>query len=386
MPASQDSVLVPLLHNRKLISLDGRFPCVLYACMNAPSNCKFSTMKRTSRGRRTTLMNCMTAVYRASVFVAVLFAGACAAAEGAVESALSELAGRLLSQAGLSGKHTLAVMPFESRGSHGPEVGRGIAEYLVAMMQGNPSVDLVDRIEFSKVMEELALSQSGAIDESKALEAGKALAAEFLLLGSISDALGKGMVNARLIQAETGRIVSASSIPIDPGALTGFARELFAEKGQVTASLFRSMVIPGWGQFYTSHPVRGGISIAAFAAAGVVTGVFIGKAAGRGSDYEDFNESMKRQDDEAVFRESVCPTGCTQTEFNALKSAYSDSLFEAYEREKRKAVIFGGVTAGVWALNLVDAAIAGAQSRKAFKLYFGAHALTHYEAGVVYAF
>ena len=308
---------------------------------------------------------------------------------GDIESALDRLAQDLLSQVTLDSRHTLAIMPFETKGSIKQDVGRDIAEYLVAIAQNHPSFELVDRMQFSKVMEELALSQSGAIDESKAVEAGKALAAQYLLLGTASDALGKTMISARLVQTESAKIVATANVSLDPGALSSFAKELLGEQGQVSASLFRSMVVPGWGQLYTKHTLRGVLSLGLFAGGAGLIVYGVATTVQAGNDYDDFTEKTKSVSGEAELKEEFCGGPCTvfiQDDFNKWKSTRQDALYDEYESKRNRTIIFGAVTGGIWALNLVDAAIAGAQSRKKFKLYFSAIPSRELKAGISYAF
>jgi TolB-like protein len=294
-----------------------------------------------------------------------------------IPSLLSVLADRLFSAASLESPATVAVLPFESQSSQGGKPGNAVAEYLVSLLSGRPGVMLVDRMDFAKAMQELALSQSGAIDESRALQLGRTVAATYLLCGTVSDAIGQLVVHARLIDTEQGTVMAAASQPLPATSVASFVREALGEKSQVTSSVFRSAVVPGWGQFYTDQRARGVISLAGFVAAAGATGVVWGVAASHAKDYDDFVAQTRSVSGEQELIEDCFGPGVTksstlfdQATFNAYKESQEQALWDDYQGSTTAGTIMLAVTGAVWVANLVDATIAGNQARKRVKLYF----------------
>jgi hypothetical protein len=57
-----------------------------------------------------------------------------------------------------------------------------------------------------------------------------------------------------------------------------------------------------------------------------------------------------------------------------------------YDKKYNEMITADFILVGVWALNIVDAAIAGAQSKRKFKLYFTGDLQRSFGAGVAYKF
>ena len=60
--------------------------------------------------------------------------------------------------------------------------------------------------------------------------------------------MGRVVIHARIITAENGTVVASASKPLPAGIFTPFIKEVLGEKTQLSASVFRSAIIPGWGQ------------------------------------------------------------------------------------------------------------------------------------------
>lgn len=107
-----------------------------------------------------------------------------------------------------------------------------------------------------------------------------------------------------------------------------------SRKSQVGAGL-RSMVIPGWGQFYSSHPASGMV----FLGAAVLAGAGFGLSRLR---YEDRQNGV----DEAIVRLNASNTAATRAALESAVSERDDAL-----RLRR---IAGGVLGGVWAISFIE--------------------------------
>lgn len=117
----------------------------------------------------------------------------------------------VLAQAGAPG---VAVLPFENGGSYGRDkedleaLRRGIAGMLISELSGRPGVRLVDRAETQRVLDEQNLAASGRVDAATAARVGQLVGARYMIAGTYIDLYGDFRLDARLIDVETGEILS----------------------------------------------------------------------------------------------------------------------------------------------------------------------------------
>lgn len=110
----------------------------------------------------------------------------------------------------------VAVLPLpyhDGRESKGSTI---VSERLITKIVEQKKLEVIERSLLEKVFKELKLQTSGGIDEESAKQIGKVLGVEAIVSGTLID-LGEEEVeiNARLIQAETGKILVASSGKVD---------------------------------------------------------------------------------------------------------------------------------------------------------------------------
>ncbi|OGR80559.1 MAG: hypothetical protein A3I11_08715 [Elusimicrobia bacterium RIFCSPLOWO2_02_FULL_39_32] len=110
----------------------------------------------------------------------------------------------------------VAVLPLpyhDGRESKGSTI---VSERLITKIVEQKKLEVIERSLLEKVFRELKLQTSGGIDEESAKQIGKVLGVEAIVSGTLID-LGEEEVeiNARLIQAETGKILVASSGKVD---------------------------------------------------------------------------------------------------------------------------------------------------------------------------
>jgi TolB-like protein len=260
----------------------------------------------------------------------------------------------------------VAVLPFSCAVADcEQQAGRTIAEYAVSFFSNQGTYRLVERMEFQKVAEEIALSQTGILSKERTLEAGRMLGATIIVTGSIGDALGKKMISARMIATETGEVVSSSSVSVETRLLDSFYKDMLSERTQLSASLFRSLLAPGWGQFYTNHSGQGALfSVSALASAGVLVWSLV-----------DWNNKSNTV---AANRTKLLSNDPDQD------MRLRTEAFDANKAASGRSAVVGGITGGVWALNLLNAAILGAKDKgRVQDLYFS---FTGSEYGIIAVF
>jgi hypothetical protein len=176
---------------------------------------------------------------------------------------------------------------------------------------------------------------------------------------------------------ESSAVLASASQPLDAAAFTPFVREMLGEKQQTGSYLFRSALVPGWGQLYAGSRVHALVGLGAYLAAGGATAVTFGVSAKRAKEYDSFIDQTKRPSGESQLIEEFFGDGVTRQSpqfddalFNFYKQQREDSLWSAYTYKRSLGFALLGVTAGVWALNLIDALIVGKKKKSSIDLYF----------------
>lgn len=135
-------------------------------------------------------------------------------AQKALPDATSELAGKIDKQMEREQKKRAAVIAFRELGGQPTVFGTYLAESLVTDLVAFGNLDLVERSTLDKVMGELKLNASGAIDPATAKQVGKLVGADAVITGTITDFQSYVAVNCRLIETQTGRIFAAAETRI----------------------------------------------------------------------------------------------------------------------------------------------------------------------------
>lgn len=125
---------------------------------------------------------------------------------------------RELTQAGSSLENKkIAIIPFaHADGRAVSKDGSVVSERLTIKMINMHKFEIIERSVLDKVMDELKLQSTGAIDATSAKELGKVLGVEAIITGTLVEtSSGKIEVNARLIKTETAQAIGASQVTVD---------------------------------------------------------------------------------------------------------------------------------------------------------------------------
>ena len=108
-------------------------------------------------------------------------------------------------------KFKIAVMEFKSLnpGAKNTSLGAMIAEMFTTEVVNNNSFKIVEREQLNKVLGELQIGQSGVLDTTDAQKLGKILGAGAIIAGSVMKMGDSLRIDSRIIEVETGIIVSA---------------------------------------------------------------------------------------------------------------------------------------------------------------------------------
>lgn len=111
----------------------------------------------------------------------------------------------------------IAVLAFENGGSFGRDkedyeaLRRGIAGILIGELGQNPSIRLVERAEAQRILDEQSLGTAGRVDRETAARVGRMVGARYMITGTFLDVYGDFRLDARVIDVETGVILTSVS-------------------------------------------------------------------------------------------------------------------------------------------------------------------------------
>ena len=148
--------------------------------------------------------------------------------------ALSLLLG-LLVAAPASAEPRIAVLYFDNIGNPELDMLRlGLAEMMIVDLSNRPDVAVIERNRINQVLGELDLQTTDKFDPSRAVEIGKLLGAERMVLGSYFELLGTLTMTASVVEVETGQSIGGHKVQ---GQVAQFSALLEQVTGGVTPAL-----------------------------------------------------------------------------------------------------------------------------------------------------
>lgn len=133
------------------------------------------------------------------------------------------------------------------------EMGTLVTGLLVAYLVRDHGVPMVERDKIDDVLDELEMGvQLGQIDAQKV---GQLANAQALVLGEVSDAGDHFLVTARVVAVDTGRTLLSDAVDLPAHEAIRLSDEALVLRTRLGA-MFRSMVVPGWGQYYNKESIK----------------------------------------------------------------------------------------------------------------------------------
>ncbi|MGD2047343.1 MAG: CsgG/HfaB family protein [Gemmatimonadota bacterium] len=108
---------------------------------------------------------------------------------------------------------TVAVLDFSSfmmgdAGMGSVNLGKAITAMLVTEFSNRPGIRVIERAQLNEMLREQDLVLSGRVDESSAIEIGKLLGAQYILIGQASSIADNLRMDIRAVDVETSEIVA----------------------------------------------------------------------------------------------------------------------------------------------------------------------------------
>ena len=115
---------------------------------------------------------------------------------------------------------TIAVLDFKDNSPLSSEelkpMQQGLADMMITTLSQVGELKLVERSQLNTIMEEMALGQSGVIDESTAQQVGNIIGAHCLVLGSFMKGFKDDIrIDCRIVQTETAVTLKAEEVSGD---------------------------------------------------------------------------------------------------------------------------------------------------------------------------
>lgn len=163
--------------------------------------------------------------------------------------------------AGEKAPTTLAILPFDNNSVTDPEkyspLSKGVAAMLITdLNRAGTDMKLIERSKIQTLLQEVALSQSGSIDKSTAVQVGKILGAQSIAFGSFMVLGDTVRIDLRIIKVETSELILAESITGDSNNFLqleqdlaqkiakslkiAFTPEIVSKKSGISAALYFS--------------------------------------------------------------------------------------------------------------------------------------------------
>lgn len=131
--------------------------------------------------------------------------------EDALEKVCDELKSSLTSNSKIK---RIGISEFTPTAGAAIKLGPYLSDKMTAIMVQGGSLDIIERAKLDLLIDEIALSQSGLVEEGAAQKVGKILGVEAFIMGSYTRFPKKVEITARLVETETGKILATSTAPI----------------------------------------------------------------------------------------------------------------------------------------------------------------------------
>ncbi|MGH7493542.1 MAG: CsgG/HfaB family protein [bacterium] len=141
----------------------------------------------------------------------------------------------------LPAQTTLGILDFENNSLTERErlepLRKGLAQMFTSELSQLQDLELVERADLNRVLEEMRLAQAGMIDEKSAQQVGKLIGAGHLLLGGFIYLPNKKIrLDVRVVEVETGRTLNA-------GERTGKEEQLFDLVKELNQKLVKELAV-----------------------------------------------------------------------------------------------------------------------------------------------
>jgi len=106
----------------------------------------------------------------------------------------------------------IAVLPFQNNANENMAfMSQGLSDMFITSFSQDPSITVIERSRIQALMSEMELSLTGIVDESSAIELGKLLGANKMVMGSFMQLGSEIRIDARVVDVELGSVIPGAS-------------------------------------------------------------------------------------------------------------------------------------------------------------------------------
>ena len=230
---------------------------------------------------------------------------------------------------------------------------------------------VVDRSSIQAILKEQSFQQSGCTDTACAVQLGRLLAANKIMLGNIAKVGKRFIVTINIVDVSKAQIdFSDSATASDPTKIEetseNLARKIGArimgiedvfitrKKKSRFPNIWRSALLPGWGQYHDGSKIRGYIYMASAAFLGLYT-------------YSRYTKYISAED---AYNGTI-GVGLFTATLSQLPTSYliDTSLYNdkrnTYEKQSKQLNFSAALLSLFWVWNIIDAGIFKRTQKKA---------------------
>ncbi len=238
-------------------------------------------------------------------------------------------------------KLRLAVMDLNAKGKVSKVTANAISDLLRSDIVDTARFVIVERSQMESIFKEQGLQMAGCTDNSCAVEIGKLLSANKIILGEVNQLNSNLMITVRVVDVSKGVAeFSTSEKTVNINEIDKTVKTLVekltlrmtgkrpVEDYERPAGYYLRGIVPGWAQVYADNGVKGWSFAAVTLAAAGYTGWAIYDYTGKKKKYDDLGP------------------GTTAAEFKSKYNAKKDAAVMA--------TIGIYALAGIYAINWID--------------------------------
>jgi TolB-like protein len=267
-----------------------------------------------------------------------------AAESGSVEVAVRRmsdgLAGGFARLPGSVRYRRLAVLTFAEVGERAQQrkLGTIVAAEVATVLRRDHGLLLVEREKLGQVLGELRLQQMVTPDVSQAGQIGQMADAQALVIGSVAEAGDRYLVTSRIVATQTGEALAAESASLPEAALVAVASDAVVLRSRGDAA-FRSLLVPGLGQFYNRQPAKGWLFGGASAA---LAGAAIGFHLAGTSSYDRYKKAASSAEASRLYDQASTRYTTRNWLLVGLAAAWAANVVDAYTSGVDGQAMLGG--------------------------------------------
>lgn len=91
----------------------------------------------------------------------------------------------------------------------GADVAGGVTDLVVTELVNCGEFEVLERMQVVKILNEQGFQQTGVTDTTRAIEAGKLLNTEFVMIGTLQQFNSSLVINVKIVEVSTGKILFA---------------------------------------------------------------------------------------------------------------------------------------------------------------------------------